>query len=251
MDRARRRHLCPPGAELGKDVERHEPAARHGDRVELQLQELDGEQRRAKRKQPPDEADELVERQPRGLTALGRRGEADSRRVLEDWADRARWCERRREDRDLPSGPQVPGQRLRLDATRADGHDRPDIVGPAQRDQQLAAECLVVVHVLDDEEALGFGSRCTYACVLGLAPAPGHRLDRTRNRGPVPGHDRHPADLGLVRDIARHELDHHPVTRQVGQRPLVELGRGSHEAPPGDPHAGSREDGEALRFEER
>ena len=54
-------------------------------------------------------------------------------------------CDRRRDDRDARAGSEVAGDRLGVRATGADRHDRTEVIGPAQRGQELAADARLVL----------------------------------------------------------------------------------------------------------
>ena len=187
----------PVAAQLQQDVEGHHAAVVGDDeRVDLELADA-----------PADRAPEIQERgreigdpaegQQRRLPAHRSRGQLHDRDPLEGRFDESGVGQRRREQRHVLAGTERLRQELGVDAPRADGHDRPDVVGPSEADEQFASERRRVGDELVDR-------------VPDDAPRAQRRVHaRDRRRHGLDGlvHDGDAAHIALVEDVRRDDLD--------------------------------------------
>ncbi len=131
---------APIAAQLQQDVEGHHAAVVGDDeRVDLELADAPAD-RAPEIQERGREIGDLAEGQQRRLPAHRSRGQLHDRDPLEGLFDERGVGQRRREQRHVMAGTERLRQELRVDAPRADGHDRPDVVGPSEADEQLPPE---------------------------------------------------------------------------------------------------------------
>jgi len=210
-------------------VQGDETLRRDRRRVDLALGELLGDERR-QREQPLHGRGDGV--QPRAWRQPPERGggQADGRGPGDGPADRVRPPgQRARDDGDLAPGPEIGRQGLGEDAARTHAHDRPEVVGPAQREQELAAGARVVGDELAHGEAFDGGSQ-----------AGAHGGDGGGDGLGVARDDGDAAHVGLVEDGGRHDLDHGAVAGELVHQGGGHLGLVAHRLPAGDCDAGGQ-----------